>query len=205
MAVTRDRSGVSADEGYQAQKRRHCHPYRRSAVLDGMDPSAGAASVLRQARRRAGLSQVELARRAGVTQSVISVYESGRRQPSVAKLSRLVDAAGSTLEIGLGDAEAPADIPLLAHVQLNAGGIRRAVSAHGMRALGVFGSVARGEATAESDIDLLIDVPTGIGLLALGRLREELSTMLEAEIDLVPEAGLKPSVRESVMDDLVPL
>ena len=42
-------------------------------------------SLLREARRKAGLSQVELGRRAGVTQSVVSAYESGARQPSVPK------------------------------------------------------------------------------------------------------------------------
>ena len=41
-----------------------------------------AGTLLRQARKRAGLSQVDLASRANVTQSVISAYESGQRQPS---------------------------------------------------------------------------------------------------------------------------
>ncbi|HEY6746335.1 MAG TPA: helix-turn-helix transcriptional regulator, partial [Mycobacteriales bacterium] len=58
-----------------------------------------AGSVLRAARKAAGLTQAELARRAGVTQSVISAYEAGRREPSVATLSRLVDAAGATLRL----------------------------------------------------------------------------------------------------------
>ena len=50
----------------------------------GVDPELAMAGVLlRQARKRAGLSQVDLADRAGVTQSVISAYESGQRQPSL--------------------------------------------------------------------------------------------------------------------------
>ena len=52
-------------------------------------PSAGA--LLRTARSRAGLSQAELAARAGVTQSVISVYESGHRQPALSTLAALVE------------------------------------------------------------------------------------------------------------------
>src|SRR5438552_5013784 len=56
-------------------------------------------AVLREARSRAGLSQVELGRRAGVTQSVVSAYESGARQPSVPMLERLVRAAGYELQI----------------------------------------------------------------------------------------------------------
>jgi uncharacterized protein len=61
--------------------------------------SAGA--LLRDARTRAGLSQTELARLAGVAQSVVSAYESGRRQPSLSTLARLVAATGSELEITL--------------------------------------------------------------------------------------------------------
>src|SRR5450432_1911552 len=69
---------------------------RYSDVMSEM-PSAGA--LLRTARARAGLSQAELAARAGVTQSVISVYESGRRQPALSTLAALVEATGSRLEI----------------------------------------------------------------------------------------------------------
>ena len=49
--------------------------------------------LLREARRRAGLSQSELAARAGVTQSVVSEYEADKRQPAVPTLARLVDGA----------------------------------------------------------------------------------------------------------------
>ncbi|MDP9397101.1 MAG: helix-turn-helix transcriptional regulator, partial [Actinomycetota bacterium] len=48
-----------------------------------------AAALLREARERAGLSQLELGRRAGVAQSVISAYESGRRQPALPTLAGL--------------------------------------------------------------------------------------------------------------------
>jgi DNA-binding XRE family transcriptional regulator len=65
-------------------------------------PGGGhAGALLRQARKRAGLSHAELAARAGVTQSVISAYESGRRQPSIPALAALVDAAGYELALGL--------------------------------------------------------------------------------------------------------
>ena len=65
-----------------------------------------AGALLRQARRRAGLTQVELAVRAGVTQSVISAYESGQRQPSIPALARLIEAAGFELTLGLRRAPA---------------------------------------------------------------------------------------------------
>jgi uncharacterized protein len=67
--------------------------------VDHSDETAG--SLLRRARRGAGISQAELAFRAGVTQSVISAYEAGRRQPSLPTLARLIDAAGADLVVDI--------------------------------------------------------------------------------------------------------
>src|SRR3954447_20204665 len=55
--------------------------------------------TLHAARTRAGLSQAELARRAGTSQATISAYESGSKQPSVATFSRLLAAAGARLSV----------------------------------------------------------------------------------------------------------
>ena len=57
------------------------------------------ARLVRQARRAAGLTQTELANRAGVAQSVVSAYEHGHREPGVASLNRLLRAAGYRLTI----------------------------------------------------------------------------------------------------------
>jgi len=56
-----------------------------------------AAVAIRDARRRAGLTQVELASRAGTSQATISAYEHGRKEPSVETLSRLLAATGTRL------------------------------------------------------------------------------------------------------------
>jgi transcriptional regulator with XRE-family HTH domain len=53
---------------------------------------------LRDARRRAGLTQAELALRAGTSQATISAYEHGRKEPSVETLSRLLAASGVRLK-----------------------------------------------------------------------------------------------------------
>ena len=50
-------------------------------------------------RRRRGLTQADLARRAGTSQPVISAYEHGRRDPTFGTLERLVEAAGERLRI----------------------------------------------------------------------------------------------------------
>ncbi len=77
-----------------------------------------AASALRSARLRAGLTQGALAARAGTSQAAVSAYESARKQPSVATLSRLLAAAGSRLAVE------PAERPLIAvgELQLAAAG-----------------------------------------------------------------------------------
>jgi transcriptional regulator with XRE-family HTH domain len=68
-----------------------------------------AARRLREARRLAGLSQAELACRAGTSQATVSAYESARKQPSVATLSRLLAAAGARLTVEHG--RAPVVLP----------------------------------------------------------------------------------------------
>jgi transcriptional regulator with XRE-family HTH domain len=57
--------------------------------------------LIRIARRRAGLTQDALARRAATSQTAISAYESGRRSPSVATLTRILEAAGFELRMRL--------------------------------------------------------------------------------------------------------
>jgi transcriptional regulator with XRE-family HTH domain len=58
-----------------------------------------AGSTLQAARRRAGLTQGELATTAGTSQATISAYENGSKQPTVATFSRLLAAAGSRLSV----------------------------------------------------------------------------------------------------------
>ncbi len=55
------------------------------------------AGILRNARARAGLTQTQLAQRAGTSQATISAYEHGRKAPSIETLSRLLAAAGARL------------------------------------------------------------------------------------------------------------
>jgi len=69
----------------------------------------------------------------------------------------------------------------------------------------VFGSVARGDNTATSDVDLLVTPSTGCSLLDLGGLLEDLQELLGCRVDLVTEDGLKPRLREVVLREAVPL
>ncbi len=77
-----------------------------------------AASILRHARRRAGISQAALAAATGTSQATISAYESGAKEPAVATLSRLLAATGMRLSV----ADAPSAIVEPSATQLAAAG-----------------------------------------------------------------------------------
>jgi len=83
--------------------------------------------------------------------------------------------------------------------------IQEILDRHGLRRAELFGSVARGDDTANSDIDLLVDYPSGIGLFTIARIQAELEQILGVDVDLVPRAGLKPAVRAVIQDELIPL
>jgi uncharacterized protein len=174
--------------------------------MDSQTVTAGA--LLRQARKRAGLSQVELAARAGVTQSVVSAYESGHRQPAIPALAALIDAAGYELVLGLR--RQPRRLgrlsgPVGRRVRRHRHDLIAAAAAHGVQNLRVFGSVARGEDRPDSDVDLLADLPTDLSLFGLGRVEADLEAILGARVDLIPAGDLKPGVWARVEPDLVAL
>lgn len=184
-----------------------------------------AAALLQEARRRAGLTQRELARRAGVSQSVVSVYESGRRQPSLPMLQSLVAATGQHLDMTVRSDSEVAEVgsstapdaaatrqgarpqrgPRHHRIVRDRQRILDAASRHGATNLRLFGSVARGEESDDSDIDILVDLPSGAGLLTLLRLKHDLQEILQGAVDVIPADSLRPDVRERVDVDAVPL
>jgi uncharacterized protein len=78
-------------------------------------------------------------------------------------------------------------------------------AAHGVTNLRVFGSVARGQDRPGSDVDLLADLPPGMGLFGLGRVQADLEAILSARVDLVPAQDLKPGIRPRAGRELVAL
>lgn len=172
-----------------------------------MSDTAGA--VIREARRRSGLSQAELARRAQVSQPVISAYESGRREPGWSMLAKLVEASGHELRVELvaepglkrGLPDTPAGRSLRRH--------RRAIvemaERRGATNVRVFGSVARGVDTESSDVDLLVDLASDVGFVGLIGLEREIGQVLGREVDVVPAANLKAGLASQVLADAIPL
>lgn len=83
--------------------------------------------------------------------------------------------------------------------------ILRLAAQYGARNVRVFGSVARHEADANSDIDFLVDMEQGRSLLDLGGLLMELQTLLDCRVDVVTEKGLRSRIRQQVLKEAITL
>ena len=77
--------------------------------------------------------------------------------------------------------------------------------ARGASHVRVFGSVARGDATEASDVDFLVDLEPGRSLMDLGGLLMDLQDLLQRNVDVVTERGLRPRVAQRVLADAVEL
>jgi predicted nucleotidyltransferase len=76
----------------------------------------------------------------------------------------------------------------------------------GASRLRVFGSVARGEETPDSDVDFLVEFPRGYDLLTQRMpLAQALGDLLQRKVDLVPEHELNPHIRAQVLAEAVPI
>lgn len=83
--------------------------------------------------------------------------------------------------------------------------ILRIAARYGARSVRVFGSVARGEADAGSDIDFLVEMEPGRSLFDLGGMQSELETALGRPVDVVTEKSLKPRIRARVLEEAIPV
>lgn len=130
---------------------------------------------------------VRRAAAAGMTQAEIG-RAIGRSQPEVNRLLRFHGTS-----------------PLSRVLRQHSREIRRHVGSAGGRDVRVFGSVATGGDSEDSDIDLVFDDRRSLSLMEIGRLEVHLSHLLGAEVDLVPESALRPDLRERVLAEAVPL
>lgn len=157
----------------------------------------------------ARLSQTELAKRARVTQSVISVYESDRREPALSTLARLVEATGHQLVVSLErDLTSKSGLPDSAfgrRLRRHRAAVLEIARRHGATNVRVFGSVARGQDTDESDIDLMVDLDPGVGLVSLASLQRELVDLLKIPVDVVPADSMRPRVKAQADSESIPL
>ena len=83
--------------------------------------------------------------------------------------------------------------------------ILRIAATHGATEVRLIGSVARGEARPDSDVDLLVTWNEGTSLLDQAALMLELESLLGRKVDIASDGWLKPSIRESVYRDAIVL
>ena len=83
--------------------------------------------------------------------------------------------------------------------------ILRIVTQNGASNVRVFGSVARGEASPESDIDILVELETGRSLLDLIAIKQDLEDLMACKVDVLTEAAISPYLREHIVHEAIPL
>ena len=144
---------------------------------------------LRTRREILGLTQRELAQRAGVQQPVIAAIERGRRGASESARSALDRAVAIRPSVALAARRAD---------------IRRLFSEASLPEPHVFGSVARGEDTESSDLDLLVEFDDSHDIADLLDREERLERLLSVHADVVDARGAGPGVAAATAE-AVPL
>ncbi|OLT54681.1 hypothetical protein BJF88_07865 [Cellulosimicrobium sp. CUA-896] len=117
----------------------------------------------------------------------------GRSQPEV---KRLLDRALTHGRLAVVERSCRSALDDVLRVKRDA--VVEAAARHGARSVRVFGSVAEGSDTADSDVDLLVDLDEGVGLFGLGALETELEEILGRSVDVVPERTLREAVRATI-------
>jgi predicted nucleotidyltransferase len=172
------------------------------------------AALIHRARSNAGFSQAELAERAGTSQPALARYETSSTLPTLPTLERLLSACGQQLQIRAVRVSQPSVPSTSMRGQLGARAqklrqhrrrLHDAARQRGVRRVRVFGSLARGEETPTSDIDLLVDLEPDRTLLDLAVFRREAQEILAMPVDVATPDMLKPRIRTKVESEAVPL
>jgi predicted nucleotidyltransferase len=144
---------------------------------------------LRTRRLRAGLTQRELAARSGTSQPAIAAIEKGVRSPALETRARL-------------DAALRVRPSILLESALEQ--VREVLGRYQVTNPRVFGSVARGEDTEESDVDLLVTTPPDFDIFDKAMLAEALEEALGVHVDVVPDDAHGPAAARAAAE-AVPL
>lgn len=95
--------------------------------------------------------------------------------------------------------------PLIERVLARRTDIKEIGARHGASNVRLFGSVARGEAGVQSDIDFLVTFEAGRTLFDLASLRAELEDLLDATVDVVTDSGLQGEARDEILRESLSL
>ncbi len=138
---------------------------------------------------------------------MVARYETGVASPTVRTLGRLLRAAGRKLVLsGTADSPGGSPGPVAALLREHGAKIRAAAEGVGARNVRIFGSVARGEETPQSDIDLLVDFPAAErGLFPLLKLAGEIEDLVGRPVDVAAVEVMAEPVRERALAEAIPL
>jgi predicted nucleotidyltransferase len=167
-----------------------------------------------EARRRAGLTQEQLAKQLGTTQAAVTRLERGRFFPSIRTLRRLAGVLGVSFEIGpdggLAIHSGLERVMTLEDLRARRDEILEIAAADGAHNVRVFGSVARGDAGPESDIDFVVDFDAGYSLMNLSGLHVGLEALLGRAVHVTtlpddPSSERERRVADRIRREAVPL
>ena len=162
------------------------------------------ARLIREARAAAGLTQAELAERAGTSQPTIAAYEAGDKVPNVSTLERVLGATGTTLTTSRSPGTRRSG-RLRRLLDQRRDEIVEVAAQHHARNVRVFGSVARGDSTSVSDLDLLVEMEAGRSYLDLVGFWQDVEEALACRVDVVADGGVSPYLRDKIYGEAVPL
>lgn len=76
---------------------------------------------------------------------------------------------------------------------------------YGVEEIGIFGSLARGDNDADSDVDISIELnhKVPVGLFGYSRMQRYLESILGRKVDLVIKSGIKPIIRDRILSQLI--
>lgn len=150
--------------------------------------------------RRDRVSRAELARRMHTSRSTVGrVLDPSDESVTLATLVRAAAALGREPEVSLAP-ERPSVL-----LERHRAELRGIAEEYGLENVAVFGSVARGTDTVDSDLDLVADIPEELDLFAVATIEEEMTAVLGRKVDIGERKCLKPHVRENVDRESVPL
>jgi uncharacterized protein len=156
-----------------------------------------------KARRAKGLSQSALARAISMDRTAVSKIESDQRQVTSLELASIADALDRPIQSFFVEIAPPGDPVRI--IKSKRAAVLRIARKHGARSIRIFGSVARGDATHESDIDFLVDMEPDRGLFEQAAMLLELQDLLGRDVDVVTVAGLRDRIRDRVLGEAIPV
>jgi len=151
------------------------------------------ADRIRAARANTGLSQSEVAARAGTTQSAIARYETGAVNPNPETFARVMAAIGYT----------PSQALRRHHDR-----VLDLVAQHGVTDVQIFGSTARQEDTCLSDLDLVVTFGPQVSFVDISSFQEDLESALGVQVDIISAGGLRPArltAHREIIAEMVPV